>query len=159
MKKAFLGVVVLTVIAAGAFAAETATQAIEKRTGEFVAAWNHHDPSAMAAVWAPDGDLMNPFGRWAKGREGVAKLLTEEHSTMMKATTFTTNAIAVRILAPNVALADWDFTVAGITAPDGSTVPTQKLHGANVWVKTGGTWFLLAGRPMIPASLPGQMPR
>jgi uncharacterized protein (TIGR02246 family) len=159
MKKSLVGVVALNVLAAGAFAADTATQAVEKRTAEFVAAWNRHDPTAMAAVWAPDGDLMNPFGRWAKGREEVAKLLTEEHSTVMKATTFTTTAITVRTLAADVALADWDFAVAGITAPDGSTVATQKFHGAVVWVRKAGTWFALAARPMIPASLPGAASR
>jgi uncharacterized protein (TIGR02246 family) len=159
MQKALLGVVALNVIAAGAFAADTATRAIEKRTAEFVAAWNRHDPKAMASVWAPDGDLLNPFGVWAKGRDGVAKLLTEEHSTVMKATTFTTSAIAVRTLAPDVALADWDFTVAGIAAPDGSTVPTQKMHAAVVWEKKGGIWLVLANRPMLPAPLPGAAPR
>jgi len=159
MKKAFLGVVALNVIAAGVFAADTPTQAIEKRTAEFVAAWNRHDPKAMAAFWASDGDLMNPFGRWAKGREEITKLLTGEHSGVMKATTFTTSAITVRTLAPNVALADWDFTVAGIAAPDGSAVPTQKMHAAAVWEKKGGTWLVLANRPMLPAPLPGAAPR
>jgi len=159
MKKALVGVVALNLLALGAFAADTATQAVEKRIGEFVAAWNRHDPKAMASVWAPGGDLFNPFGRWAKGREEVAKLLTEEHSTVMKATTFTTSAITVRTLAPGVALADWDFTIAGIMTPDGSTMPTQKFHAAVVWVKKGGTWFQLANRPMLPASQPSAAPR
>jgi uncharacterized protein (TIGR02246 family) len=103
--------------------------------------------------------LLNPFGQWAKGREEVAKLLTEEQSTVMKGTTFTTSAIVVRTLAPGVALADWDFTIAGIVAPDGSTMPVQEFHAAVVWVKKGGKWFQLANRPMLPASLPGPAPR
>jgi uncharacterized protein (TIGR02246 family) len=159
MKKAFPSVVALTVIAAAAFAADTPTQGIEKRTAEFVAAWNRHDPSAMAAVWAPDGDLINPFGRWAKGREQVATLLAEEQSGVMKASTFTTTAISVRTMVPGVALADWDFTVAGMTAPNGSTMPSQKMHAAIVWVETNGTWSVFAGRPMIPAPVPAAPPR
>jgi hypothetical protein len=66
MRTAVLGVVALNLFALGAFAADTATQAIEERTGEFVAAWNRHDGTAMAALFSPDGDLINPFGRWAK---------------------------------------------------------------------------------------------
>jgi hypothetical protein len=49
MKKALVGVVALNLIALGAFAADTPTQAIEKRTSEFVAAWNRHDPKAIAS--------------------------------------------------------------------------------------------------------------
>jgi uncharacterized protein (TIGR02246 family) len=113
----------------------------------------------MASFWAPDGDLLNPFGRWAKGRDEVAKLLTEEQSTFMKATTFTTNAVMVRTLAPGVVLADWDFTIAGIVAPDGSSIPVQKFHAANVWIKKGGTWSVMAARPMLPMALPGASSR
>jgi uncharacterized protein (TIGR02246 family) len=155
MKRVMASVIGCSLIALSAFAAESPSQGIEKRTAEFVAAWNRHDPQTMASVWAPDGDLINPFGRWVKGRAEVAKLLTEEQSGVMKATTFTTTAIKVRTLAPGVALADWDFTIAGMTAPDGSTMPTHTFHGANVWEKKGGTWFVLAARPMLPAPLPG----
>jgi uncharacterized protein (TIGR02246 family) len=159
MRKAFLGVVALNVIAAGAFAADTATQAVEKRTGEFAAAWNRHDSTAMAAFWLPDGDLFNPFGRWAKGRDEVAKLFAQEQSTVMKATTFTVDAVSVRTPRPDVAVSDWDFTIAGMTGPDGSMIPVQKFHAAMVWVKKGGTWSIMAGRPMIPAPLPAAPPR
>jgi uncharacterized protein (TIGR02246 family) len=159
MKKVLASVIGFSLIALGAFAAESPTQAIEKRTAEFVAAWNRHDPKVMASVWATDGDLINPFGRWAKGREEVAKLLTNEQSGVMKATTFATSAVMVRPLTANLALADWDFTIAGITAPDGSTMPTHKFHAINVWEKKGGTWFILAARPMLPAQLPGAASR
>lgn len=159
MRKALPGVVALNLFALGAFAADTATQAMEKRTGEFVAAWNRHDSTALAAFWLPDGDLLNPFGRWAKGRDEVAKLLAEEHSTVMKATTFTVDAVSVRTPSPNVAVADSDITIAGMTGPDGSMMPPRKMHVAMVWVNKRGTWSIMAGRPMIPASLPAAAPR
>ena len=159
MRKVFLGVVALNLIAFGAFAADTATQAVEKRTGEFVAAWNRHDSKAMAALFLPDGDLINPFGRWAKGRDEVARLFADEQSTVMNATTMTTDAIAVRTLAPEVALADWDITVTGMTAPDGSVMPAMKFHVAFVWGKKSGTWSVIAGRPMLPMALPGAASR
>ena len=159
MRKAFLGVVALNLFALGAFAADTTTQAIEKRTGEFVAAWNRHDSKAMAGLFLPDGDLINPFGRLAKGRDEVARLFADEQSTVMKATTMKTDAITVRTLAPDVALADWDITVTGMTAPDGSVMPAVKFHGAFVWAKKGGTWSVMAARPMLPASPPGTAPR
>lgn len=159
MRKVFLSLVALNLIAFGAFAADTATQAVEKRTGEFVAAWNLHDSKALAALFLLDGDLINPFGRWAKGRDEVARLFADEQSTVMKATTMKTDAITVRTLAPDVALADWDITVTGMTAPDGSVMPAMKFHGAFVWGKKGGTWSVMAARPMLPASPSGTAPR
>ncbi|HEX9148245.1 MAG TPA: hypothetical protein VF958_03705, partial [Thermoanaerobaculia bacterium] len=48
---------------------------VRARSQEFAASWNRHDPKAMAGVWAADGDLINPFGRTAKGRNEIEKLL------------------------------------------------------------------------------------
>ena len=159
MRKVFLSVVALNLAALGAFAADTATQAVEKRISEFVAAWNRHDPKEMASFMLRDGDLINPFGQWAKGRDEVAKLWAEEQSTVMKATTATTDAITVRTPAPNVAVADWDVTISGMTAPDGSVMPAMKVHATFVWLKKDGRWSIMAGRPMLPASPPGAAPR
>lgn len=87
------------------------------RVQEFAAAWNRHDPKALAAFWAPDGDLINPFGRVAKGRAEVEKLFTDEHSAFMKGTTFTLTGMTVRLLAPNIAFTDWDVEISGMHAP------------------------------------------
>jgi hypothetical protein len=89
----------------------------------------------------------------------VARLFANEQSTVMKATTMKTDAITVRTLAPNIALADWDITVTGMTAPEGSAMPAVKFHGAFVWGKKGGTWSVTAARPMLPASPPGAASR
>jgi hypothetical protein len=77
----------------------------------------------------------------------------------MKATTFTVDAVSVRTPRPDVAVADCDFTIAGMTAPDGSMIPVQKFHAAMVWVKKGGTWSVMAARPMLPMALPGASSR
>ena len=112
----------------------------------FVAAWNKHDPKAMAAEWAPEGDLVNPFGRWASGRAEVEKLFTDEHSTFMKTTTYSLGNYKVRFPSPAIAVVDYDGEVAGMQNSDGSAMPPFKHHVASVYEKKGGHWWLFAAR-------------
>jgi len=131
---------------------------VRARSQEFAAAWNRYDTKAMAALWAEDGDLINPFGRVAKGRAEVEKLLTDEHSTFMKGTTFTISRSAVRLLKPDVAFADWDVDISGMHSPDGTAMPTEKYHVNDVLVKKSGQWWFVAGRPVAYLPPPGSAP-
>ena len=47
--------------------------AIKKNTAAFQAAWNKHDTKALAALWATDGDLIDPWGVTSVGRDAVEK--------------------------------------------------------------------------------------
>jgi uncharacterized protein (TIGR02246 family) len=131
---------------------------VRARSQEFAAAWNQHDAKAMAALWAPDGDVINPSGRVAKGRAEVEKLFTDEHSSFMKGTTFTITGNAVRLLKPDVAFADWDVDISGMQAPDGTAMPTRKFHVNVVLVKKSGQWWVVAGRPVSYLPPPGSAP-
>lgn len=121
---------------------------IRAKNQEFAASWNRHDPKAMAAYWAPDGDLINPSGRVAKGRAEVEKLLTDEQSTIFKGTTMTITNDTVRLLKPDVAFAEWDYEISGMHSPDGTALPTSKGHVNAVMVKKSGQWWSLAARPV-----------
>src|SRR5512141_1550432 len=128
---------------------------VRARSEEFAASWNRHDLKAMAGVWAADGDLINPSGRVAKGRTEVEKLLADEHSSVMKDSTFTITDMSVRMLKPDVALADWDVEIAGMHAADGSPIPTQKMHVNVVMVKKAGKWWTVTARPVSYLPPPG----
>ena len=54
-------------------------QPIKDRLEEFQSAWNKDDTTAMAAVWAEDGSLINPVGASAQGREEIEKMFVKEH--------------------------------------------------------------------------------
>jgi uncharacterized protein (TIGR02246 family) len=131
---------------------------VRARCQEFAAAWNRHDAKALAGFWAPDGDLINPFGRMAKGRAELEKLFTDEHSTFMKGTTFTITGMTVRLLEPDIACADWDVDVSGMQSPEGTAMPVLKTHVNAVMMKKSGQWWIVAGRPVIyqPASGSGR---
>ena len=158
MRKVILIVLAVGTIASLAMAAPEkggSEAEVRARSQEFAAIWNRHDVKAMAGVWAADGDLINPSGRVAKGRTEVEKLLTEEHSGVMKGTTFTITDMTVRMLKSDVALADWDVEIAGMHAADGSPIPTQKMHVNEVMVKKVGKWWTVAARPVSYLPPPG----
>jgi len=132
------------------------TAAIHARTQEFIAAWNRHDAKGMAGVWAPDGDLVNPFGRAAKGRAEVEALFVDEQSKMMKGTTMEISGESTRMIAPTVAVDDWDVAVIGMKRPDGSPAPPLKHHVTVVLVKQDGAWWVAAARPVVYPPPPGK---
>ena len=131
-------------------------EAIKERLEEFTAAWNKHDATAMAAIWAPDGDLINPFGRVAKGRAEVQKLFTDEHANFMKGTTYKVTSSSVRILGSEAAVLDLDADVTGMKAPDGTDLPTFDHHLTVVMVKKDGAWWFVAAHPVQYLPTPGE---
>jgi len=159
MKRVLIAVLLALVCLPPAFAAappkvgaKAAIEAVEK---EFVAAWNAHDAKRLAAVWAPDGDLINPFGRVAKGRAELEKLLTEEQSTVFKTSTYQIESESIREIARGVAIADWESVVTGMVGPDGKPAPPLKHHVTVVYRLAEGHWQAVAARPVIYAPPPG----
>ena len=77
MKRVFI-LTALALLASVPILASPAIEAeIKARADEFAAAWNKHDTKAMADMWSTDGDLINPYGRVAKGRAEVEKLFLD----------------------------------------------------------------------------------
>ena len=159
MKKLVVSTSLLALIALGNVQADQAKDedAIRKRHGEFMANWNKHDAKAMAAMWAEDGDLINPGGIHAKGPAEIEKFFTEEHSAVMKGTTYSGTITDIRFAAPNVAVVDVDAVVTGMKAPDGTDAPPLKHHVTWVAVKKNRKWMALAARPAVPVSMGGTM--
>ncbi len=129
-------------------------EAIRKLHADFGAAWDRDDARGMAACWAADGDLVNPFGRVAKGRRAVEQLLAEEHSGFAKGTHMANKVDAIRFLGPGVAVVDVSWLVTGAHAADGTELEPLKGSYAAVMCKKKGLWAVAASRVMIPASTP-----
>ncbi len=137
--------------ALGANADEDAIRALDAK---FVAAWNRHDAKAMASVWAEDGDLINPMGQYARGRADIEKLIAAEHGSTgaMRECKGTIAAETVRILSPDVAVADWEFHVSGVLQPKSTQPQNLVFHVTTVLRKVGGSWAVFAARPYAEAS-------
>jgi uncharacterized protein (TIGR02246 family) len=162
MKTKVMSVFAALVLAAGAPCVVSAASmpnasdeaAIKKCVADFSAAWNKHDPKAMAATWAEDADLINPFGRAARGRAEIEKLFTDEQSMAMKGTTYTVLDTNVRMLSPDIALCELSGQIANMKDPSGTPMPLFKHHVVLIAMKRNGTWWPTIVRPYVYLSAP-----
>jgi len=128
--------------------------AIRKLYADFTAAWNRHDPAAMAAMWAIDGDHLDPDGRMAKGRDEIEALLSGQHASVFKNTTLDLDIDAVWFVTADVALVDGTYALIGARDPKGNELPVRKGHLTSILLKERNKWSIAASRLMIPAPLP-----
>jgi len=145
--KRLLTILIATLgLSAGFAAAQDDEAAIRKVSNEFFAAWGQHDVKAMAATFAEDGEIINPYGREAKGRAAIETLFTDEHAGPFKGTTYSAT-VSLRMLAPTVAFGDWTSSVVGMHDPAGKALPPFEHHVAVAYVKKNGHWLAAEARP------------
>ncbi len=144
MKRVLVAAVAAVLISTTGFAQSDEEQ-IRARAQEFADAWNKHDPMAMAYLWSASGDLINPLGRKASGLTEIVRLFESEQKDAMKQSTFSISNVKVRFLDPTTAILDEDAEITGVANPDGTTV-TMKPHVTAVLTKSGGKWWIVAGR-------------
>ena len=164
MKRRFaLGGCALIPLAAFALAAGSGddTAAIKKSSADFVAAWNKHDPEAIAAFWATDGDLIDPWGKVSVGRAEVKKFFAGEHggNGALAHCTFENKKDSVRMLSPDIALEDWEVVLTGLK-PEGAPAPLPAQFHRVVVIKkkVGDQWLIEAARPGVPTPVEPAMP-
>jgi uncharacterized protein (TIGR02246 family) len=148
MKKLVLSIA-LAVAAAGISTSVRAADpgdAIKRINENFVTAWNAHDTKKMAATWADDGSLINPFGVKCGNRGEVEKLFATEHAGAMKASTYKLDGFSLRKLDDDVMVGDWDGTITGMVDPGGNPLPPFLHHVTTVYQKRGGKWTLVVAR-------------
>jgi len=154
MKKFLMVVLSFALLSTPLFAKESSDAAIRATDQAFATAWNHHDAKAMAASWATNGDLINPFGRLATGRVEIEKLIQDEHSTTFRTSTYTPGLMSIRFLERDLAIAESDSDITGITNPDGSSAPPMKVHILRIVQKKDGVWSTLTARPTLYPTAP-----
>jgi uncharacterized protein (TIGR02246 family) len=106
------------------------------------AAWSGNDGTAVAAFFAEDGSLINPFGERADGREALTAMYSEYFAGMLKGTTTSISLTHLRPVEPDHALADAEQT---IYAPNGDVL--LALHVVNLLRQDGDDWRLVDSRP------------
>lgn len=162
MKKGFVTGSVIVLSAFGFVRADEDgdKEAIQKRHTEWVAAWDAHEPARMASFWAPDGDIIDPFGRHASGRDAVEKLFAEDHTGkgFMVGTIYSAVIDKVRFLGKDVAIIDVSAEIRGIGGPETTEPQVLKHHVTWVAEKREDQWVAVAARPSIPAPEPKSNP-
>ena len=157
MKKVSLGIALALALAGIprlARAADSNEAAIKELNQDFVTAWNAHDPKKMAAAWAEDVSLINPFGVKCSGRAEAEKLFQGEQSGVMRASTYRIDSFTLRKACDDVMVGDWDATVTGMIDPSGKTMPPFPHHVTAVYQNRGGHWVTILARAFQSLTLP-----
>lgn len=122
--------------------------------GYFGAAWNQHRPQAMAEQWTIDGDMINPFGKWARSRAGVEKLFAEEQNGMMRDSSILQNVIGYQFITPDIALLDIEITISGMRDISNIAQPPLRTRAIYILKKISGKWWIASARfyPILGAA-------
>jgi uncharacterized protein (TIGR02246 family) len=125
-------------------------------------AWNRHDATAYADLFAEDGDVVNVLGWWWKGRAEITTKLDAAFAQVFKESTLTIGDVQVRFLTPEIAVAHVRWTMTGAKTPPGIPEPREGIQ-TQVLSKVSGRWLIAAfqntnaipERPFPPAPLAG----
>ncbi|HEX7153129.1 MAG TPA: nuclear transport factor 2 family protein [Thermoanaerobaculia bacterium] len=125
-------------------------QHIRAAFDEFAAAWSAHDVGRMAACWFAHGSVVDPWGRFASGREGVAALLTREHTESMGQSTYRIESLDLRELSDETVVAEAECVIDNAIAPNGKPYALKHRVSA-VLARDGDAWRFLTLHPTFHA--------
>jgi uncharacterized protein (TIGR02246 family) len=128
--------------------ADDETTAIRQRAEAYVAAYNQHDATALADLWAEDAVYLNrDTGAPIEGRAAIGEMFKEMFASG-EASQLSVTIQSVRLITPEVAIEDG---AAEITPADGE--PTSSTYTA-IHVKKDGEWYLNSVRETDTPSPP-----
>jgi uncharacterized protein (TIGR02246 family) len=133
----------------GAVAAQTPADSVAVRA--FVEAyrttWNEHDPSALAAFFTTDADMIMGSDSAALGREPIQGWWRDYFARQEPERRLAIDVHAVRLVTPDVAVLNVATTTGGRNAR-GEELNSRKARGTWVMVREGETWRSSAMRGM-----------
>ena len=116
-----------------------AVRAVQERQA---AAWNAHDAKAYAALFTPDGVVVNVLGWKWKGREEIQSKLTAAFAWVFKDSVLTITDIDARLINPTAAVAYVRWSMTGAKSPPGAPAPPSEGIQLQVLEKKDGTWLI-----------------
>lgn len=134
MKCLAVAAVVMACACATAGSPEAAIRAATQRYDGYVLAMNH---AAIAAMFAPDGELDVPGGEPVRGPASIEKYLQGFSAFHVLADRMTTDRVDVR---GTTAHSEGTYEQS-VRLPNGSTVQVHGRYTAE-WVEQGGAWML-----------------
>jgi uncharacterized protein (TIGR02246 family) len=144
-----IGVQGLAQAPAGADAA-----AIRRVVQQHDEARNRSDWKALGDLFTDDAEQLTSTGEWRRGRAEIEKGVAQATTTAYKGSKYTTTVERLRMVAPNVALADGAFEIANIGGGG-----SRRGHMTYVLVKSGDRWRIAASRSMVPTPVGATPPR
>jgi uncharacterized protein (TIGR02246 family) len=153
-------VLVATVLARPAFAAEDDSAAIAKMVGDQAMAWNAGDAHAFSADVAEDVAFVNVMGTSFRGREAFEKQHARIFATIYKGSHLVLHLERTEMLSPDVAYIELGIELSGYHGmPPGIPNPpdgVMRTHMLQVLKKVDGKWRVEAfyNVNVLPAGAP-----
>jgi len=144
-------------------AQNTEIAAIREVQAQQARAWNQHDATGYASLFASDGDVVNVLGWWWRGRSEIQAKLTDAFSWVFRDSTLTVTEVHVRLLDPTTAIAHVKWTLDGAKVPPGAPEPPRQGIQLQVLRKESGRWYILSFQntnsvPETPFPKPPRLP-
>lgn len=127
------------------FSQTTDDAAVRDVVAKYVDAREKIDPKAVEALFTADADQLVSSGEWRRGRDQVVKgSIASSQGTGGKRTI---NVESVRMITPDVAIADGRYELTGLAG--GSA---RSMWATLIMKKTKEGWRITAIRNMLPAA-------
>ncbi len=121
---------------------QTALHDVNRLADALVAAWNDHDAEAFARPFAADADFTNVFGMKATGREAIAQFHKPVFQTIFRDSVLNRTGGGARLLRPDVASLDMQWSMTGARSPTGEEWPQRRGLINLVATSQDGTWSI-----------------
>ena len=114
--------------------------AVRGLVNEFANTWNRHDMKAMHELDTDDVEWINVVGHHWRGKTTVTKGHVAIHKGMFAQVTMSVESVAIRSIAPTVAVAVATMHFGASPDPRYAWVVAAKTRGSFTMVKRDGTW-------------------
>jgi uncharacterized protein (TIGR02246 family) len=104
-------------------------------------AWNHHDGAEYAALFTPNGDVVNVVGWQWKGRAEIASKLQAGFAFVFHESVLTITDVQVRFLSPDIAVAHVKWTMVGARTPPSIPEPREGIQ-LQILRRVRGSWLI-----------------
>lgn len=121
-------------------------RAIRKILADYDVAWNTHNMKMLNEFFREDAEFINVVGMHWRGRPAIVAAHEAFHKTMFKDVGVKTDAIALRALGGDVAIAVVTYTMDASTAPSGQVIPKHQNKLSYVFTKVAGEWKIAHGQ-------------
>ena len=112
----------------------------------FNAAWNAHNPEAIAESLSDDAQFITVNGAWTTSRDGFRDLMARLHGPNgpFRSTTRRSPEMHVTFLAPDIAILHTRFWIKGEVMHDTLSQEDRESVGTRVVRKIDGHWRIVA---------------
>jgi uncharacterized protein (TIGR02246 family) len=131
-------------------------EAVDQLLAELAEAWNRGDARAYGARFCPDTTITNTDGTVDVGRDEFVRHAEEAFEGILAGTTLSLAVRKLRLVRPDVAVADLDLRISGMpTAPPGtSDGPGREMRTSLmlVLVEEDSRWWITAQHNVVQSA-------